>query len=79
MHQCTLNEQCLRVIYNDRQSNIKDLLDSDRTIFIHDTYKHPLAIEMCKVINGSSPKLMKETFQLRFYLKLDSHLPKSLV
>ena len=66
MHQCTFNEQCLRVIYNDRQSSIKDLLENDRSIFIHDKDKHPLAIEMCKVINGSSPNLMKETFNYGF-------------
>ena len=60
-----LHEQCLRIIYNDKTSTYKELLEKDNPVSIQPRNIQPLAIEMYKVANGMSPKTMNERFQLR--------------
>ena len=59
-----LHERCLRIIYNDKTSTFKDLLEKDNSVFIHYKNIQALAIEMHKVANGMSPEIMNEIFQL---------------
>ena len=61
----TLHERCLRIIYNDNTSTFKELLGKDNSVSIHYKNIQALAIEMYKVANGMSPKIMNEIFQLR--------------
>ena len=60
-----LHERCLRLIYNDKRSTFEQLLDKDNSVSIHIRNLQTLAIEMYKVVNGSSPLIMNEIFQLR--------------
>ena len=60
-----LHERCLRIIYNDKRSNFEELLVKDNSVSIHHNNIHPLAIEMYKVINGISPEIMNDVFQIR--------------
>ena len=71
-HSCCLNnkikrlhERCLRMIYNDKISNFKELLTKDNSVFIHHSNIHALALEMYKVANDMSPDIMNEVFKLR--------------
>ena len=60
------------IIYNDKTSIFKELLEKDNSASIHYRNIQALAIEMYKVANGMSPKIMNEIFQLREKLGTDS-------
>ena len=60
-----LHERCLPIIYNDKTSTFKELLEKDNSVSIHYRNVQALAIEMYKVANGISPEIMNEIFQLR--------------
>ena len=60
-----LHERCLRMIYNDKQSNCEGLLVKDNSVFIHHRNIQCLASQMYMVAHGMSPDIMSEIFQLR--------------
>ena len=60
-----LQERCLRMIYNDKQSNFEELLVRDNSVSIHHRNIQRLAIQMYMVTNAMSPNIMSEIFQLR--------------
>ena len=60
-----LHERYLCIIYNDKTSTFKELLEKDNSVSIHYRNIQALAIEMYKVANGMSPEIMNEIFQLR--------------
>ena len=60
-----LQEKCLRIIYNDKQSPFKDLLKKDSTLSIHERNVQILAAEMHKVSENFSPPHMNEIFEVR--------------
>ena len=57
-----LHERCLRIIYNDKTSTFKELLEKDNSVSIHYRNIQALAIEMYKVANGMSPEIMNKIF-----------------
>ena len=57
-----LHEQCLRLIYNDKNSCYEELLTKDGSVSIHHRYIQPLATEFYKIKNGLSPDLFTEIF-----------------
>ena len=71
-HSCSFNNKinrlpvrCLRMIYNDKQSNFEELLDKDNFVSIHHRNTEHLATQMYMVANGMSSDIMSEIFQLR--------------
>ena len=50
-----LHERCLRIIYNDKQSSFKELLEKDSSVSIHERNVQILTTEMYKVSNNFSP------------------------
>ena len=55
-----LHERCLPIIYNDKQSSFKMLLEKDSSVSIHDRNIQCLATDMYKVSNGlSTPTVSK--------------------
>ena len=60
-----LHERCLRIIYSDKISTFKELLEKDNSASIHYRNIQALATEIYKVSNGVSPEIMNEIFQLR--------------
>ena len=60
-----LHERCLHIIYSDKISTFKELLEKDDSVSIHYRNIQALVIEMYKVANGTSPEIMNEIFQLR--------------
>ena len=68
-HNCTTNrkinrlhERFLRIIYNDKQSSFKMLLEKDSSVSIHDKNIQCLTTEMYKVSNGLSPPIVSNIF-----------------
>ena len=57
-----LHERCLRMIYNDKQSNFGELLVRDNSVSIHHRNIQHLTIQMNMVANGMSPDIMSDVF-----------------
>ena len=55
-----LRERSLRIIYSDQKSTIEELLERDKTFFIHHKNIQSLAIEIYKFVNG--PEIMDNVF-----------------
>ena len=70
-HSCTNNnkinrphERCLRIVYNDKQSSLNELLEKDGSFSIHMRNIQILDTEMYKLINNLSPPIMNTVFKL---------------
>ena len=53
------------IIYNNKTSAFKELLENDNSVSIHFTNIQALEVESYKVANEMSPEIMNEIFQLR--------------
>ena len=62
-----LHERCLSIIYNDKCSNFEELLVKDTLVSIYHNDIYSLANEMYKVVNGISPEIMNNVFEIRNY------------
>ena len=58
-----LQKRCLRIIYNDKLSNFEEFFHKDISVSLHHNNIHALAIEMYKVVNGTSPEIRNEVFK----------------
>ena len=70
-----IQERALRIVYKDEISSFDELLQRDNSFTIHEINIQSLGIEIYKVINGISPEIMKEVFQLKENLKYCSKFP----
>ena len=57
-----VHERCLLILYNDKKSNFKELLDRDENVTIHQRNIQTLAIEMYKVFKENSPHVFSNLF-----------------
>ena len=57
-----IHERALRIIDKDDKSSFKELLKKDESFTIHERNLQTLAIELYKVLNGLSPKIMDLVF-----------------
>ena len=60
-----LHERCLRLIYSDKKTSFKDLLEKDGPISIHHKTLRTLAVELFKVFKSSRPVIFAEAFPVR--------------
>ena len=67
-----IHERSLRIIDKDDKSSFKELLKKDESFTIHERNLQTLSIELYKVLNGLSPKIM----DLVFPLNLNSKYPR---
>ena len=58
-----LHERCLRIVYSDKNSNYKQLLEKDGSVLIHNRNLQILATEMFKVSKNLSITIVKDIFQ----------------
>ena len=57
-----LHERCLRIVYGDNTSSFEKLLETDNSLSVHHRNIQVLETELCKIVNGLSPEIMKEVF-----------------
>ena len=60
-----IQERSLRIVYKDEFSTFSRLLEKDNDYTVHQRNIQALAIELYKVVNGLSPKIMTEVFPLK--------------
>ena len=59
----SLQERCLRLVYNDNISSFNELLAKDGYICFHHRNIHVLAIELFKLKNDLSPDFLNQVFE----------------
>ena len=78
-----LHERCLRIIYNDKQSSFKMLLEKDISVSIHDRNIQCPPTEMYKLSNELSPPIVSNIFTQQnchsYNLRLNSQFSRPLV
>ena len=60
-----IHERALKIVYGDTNATYEELLSRDDSVTIHERNIQILAIEMYKVVNGYSPEILHEIFQLK--------------
>ena len=60
-----IHEKCLRIVYNDKECSFQELLDKDGSVCTHHRNLQILCVEMFKVVNGLSPKIFTDLFEIR--------------
>ena len=59
------HERRLRLIYNDKKTSFKDLLEKGGSVSIHYRNLRTVAVELVKVLKGLSLVIFAEAFPLR--------------
>ena len=60
-----LHEKALRIVYGDYKSKFDELLEKDGFFSIHHRNIQTMVIEIFKFLNGLSPQIMNEFFQVK--------------
>ena len=60
-----IHERALRIVYNDKNSSLNQLLFIDESFTIHERNIQTLAVELFKIIHGLSPEIMKDILPLK--------------
>ena len=60
-----IHERALRIVYQDRKSTFKELLEKDESFTVHERNIQTLGIELYKVASGFSPHIMKLVLPLK--------------
>ena len=68
----TLHERALRIVYKNSKSTFNELLQIDNSFTIHERNIQTLGIELYKVANGLSPKIMNSVLPIN----LNSNYPR---
>ena len=58
-----LHKRAFRLVYNDRQLTIEELLDKDKSLSIHHRNLQVLATEMFKLYSNVAPDIMNNVFE----------------
>ena len=64
-----IHKRSLRVVYDDYESSFLALLEKDDAFTVHERNIQTLAIEVFKVVQGISPKIMKNVFPIKKEVK----------
>ena len=74
-----LHERALRIVYNDHFLSFEELLSKDKSVTVHQINLQTLATEMYKILNGLSPDIMQDIFEIKvttIILVMRQHFPQ---
>jgi hypothetical protein len=71
-----LHERALRLVYRDKSLTFEEMLEKDGSFTIHHRNLQKLAVEMYKVKNGLSPKIVADLFTPKSRGNGDFVIPK---
>ena len=60
LYECTL-----RLVYNDKSSSFRELLERDNSVTIHERNIQVLLTKIFKVKSGAAPEIMTEIFKFK--------------
>ena len=60
-----LHERVLKIVCNDHFSSFEELLSKDKSVTVHQRNLQILATEMYKILNGLSPDIMQDIFEIK--------------
>ena len=60
-----MHERALRLVYNDKSSFFRELLERNNSVTIHEKNVQVLLIEISKVKSGAAPEIMTEIFKFK--------------
>ena len=60
-----IHERSLRLVYSDKASSFKGLLDKDKSVSVHHKNIQVLATEIYKTVNGLAPTIMDSIFGIK--------------
>ena len=60
-----LHKSALRLVYNDKSSSFRELLERDNSVTFHERNIQVLLIEIFKVKSGVALKIMTEIFKFK--------------
>ena len=60
-----LYECALRLVYNDKSSSFRELLERDNSVTIHERNIQVLLTKIFKVKSGAAPEIMTEIFKFK--------------
>ena len=60
-----LHERALRLVYNDKSSSFRELLERDNSVTIHERNIQVLLTEIFKVKSRAAPEIMTEIFKFK--------------
>ena len=60
-----LHDRAPRIVYNDHFSSFEELLTKDKSATVHQRNLQTIATEMYKMLNGLSPDIMQDIFEIK--------------
>ena len=60
-----MHKSALRLVYNDKSSSFRELLERDNSVTFHERNIQVLLIEIFKVKSGVALKIMTEIFKFK--------------
>ena len=73
------SERSPRIDYNDHSPSFEELLSKDKSVTVHQINLQTLATEMYKILNGLSPDIMQDIFEIKvttIILVMHQHFPQ---
>ena len=77
-----LHERTLRLVYNDKSSSFRELLERDNSVTIHERNIQVLLTEIFKVKSGVAPEIMTEIFKFKdhsYDLRISNCIVKRII
>ena len=77
-----MHERALRLVYNDKSSSFRELLERDNSVTIHERIVHVLLTEILKIKSGAASEIMTEILKFKdhsYDLKKNNCLERRII
>ena len=77
-----MHERALRLVYNDKSSSFRELLERDNSVTIHERNIQVLLTEIFKIKSGAAPEIMTEILKFKdhsYDLKKNNCLERRII